>query len=129
MVVVGDSPSPVREAEPPPPPPSVSQTFPACPYAELADDFVEFFPRGCKPDPTYPKLQRLLERRWRDRPGPDREKWRRLFAYARASPFRNGRKPGTKGRDPFRLRLEWILEDDNFAKVLSGFYEPEAAHG
>ncbi|MEE4381986.1 MAG: helix-turn-helix domain-containing protein [Pseudomonadales bacterium] len=46
--------------------------------------------------------------------------WPRLFEFCRESDFLMGRAPARGERAPFRLRLEWLADLENLAKVLNG---------
>jgi hypothetical protein len=52
---------------------------------------------------------------------PDAEYWPRLFAHLAQSDFLAGRRMQRSGQ-PFRLRLDWLLREEEFAKARSHAY-------
>jgi hypothetical protein len=52
---------------------------------------------------------------------PDLAYWRRLFAHLSGSDFLAGRRTQANGQ-PFRLRLDWLLREEEFAKARSHAY-------
>lgn len=45
-----------------------------------------------------------------------------MFEYVRESDFLMG-KVHSPGRKPFELNLEWLLNEENLAKVIEGHYD------
>jgi hypothetical protein len=49
--------------------------------------------------------------------------WERLFEYIRSCPFLMGATPPGLGRKQFVARLRWIVNQQNFQKIVEGDYE------
>lgn len=79
-----------------------------------------------------------MRARWKDEAKPNREKhkgyktledglayWARFFSYVSTSKFLTGRAPGRDGKPPFIAKLAWLVNAENFAKVIEGDYHRE----
>ena len=82
------------------------------------------------------KRKGYLQQRWREMAKPNGtgsgyrtvkdglRYWREYFGYVRESPFLTGQAPTTNGHSkPFSADFEWLLNPNNFAKVIEGKYE------
>ena len=77
----------------------------------------------CPPLPRMVKRTKAREAairaRWREY--PDLANFKAFFEHVLASDFLLGKAKGRDNR-PFRASLDWLMKDDNFAKVLEGKY-------
>ncbi len=57
------------------------------------------------------------------------KKWREFFEYVAQSPFLTGQRPPGPGREtPFCASFDWLLNEENFARVTEGqFHDEESA--
>lgn len=113
-------------------PPSVLRP-PACPVVDL----IESYNAIC-----YPCVQ--LKVRTKTRDAHVAARWRQVFIDGAAathaeglqffseffervkqSRFLTGRSPSPPGRPPFRASLDWLMNPQNFAKVIEGKYDDE----
>ena len=101
---------------------------PACPHQEIIALWAEKLPTAIQPREWTPTRQKHLQARWREkRKRQNLEWWAGLFDYVAQSDFLMGRK-NSPGRKPFALSLPWLLEPENFAKIIDGqYHEQEAA--
>lgn len=99
----------------------------ACPQKAIVALYHETLPELRQVREWNETRQRLLSRRWAE--SPERQTldwWRAFFGYVRRSRFLMGKTTGRDGR-PFDCDLEWLIRPTNFAKVVEGKYEDEAA--
>jgi hypothetical protein len=110
---------------------------PDCPHLEVLALWGEVLPALPQHLPSRWTGTRAnhLRARWREtavekgwvRQEEGIEYLRNLFAYVGRSPFLTGRvRPKADGR-PFVIELEWLVNPNNWAKVLEGKYHQEAA--
>lgn len=96
---------------------------PACPQQRIIALYHDVLPELRRVREWNPMRQKLLARRWAEK--PERQTldwWRDYFAYVRKSRFLMGQTHGRDGR-PFDCDLEWLVRPTNFAKVVEGRYE------
>lgn len=94
-----------------------------CPHQEIVSIFHEVLPEARAIRVWTAKRKEILRARWREQ--SKRQSlgwWRRLFEYVRESDFLMG-KVHSPGRKPFELNLEWLLNEENLAKVIEGHYD------
>lgn len=98
-----------------------------CPHVRIIALYHEILPELRQVREWNETRRRLLQRRWSEQ--PERQSvdwWREFFGYVRRSRFLMGQTTGRDGR-PFDCDLEWLIRPTNFAKVVEGKYEDEAA--
>lgn len=121
--------------DPPTPRPRVP---PDCPHQAVLDLWAEILPTMPQHQPGQWKGTRAdhLRARWRE--AATTKGWlsqadglayfRRLFEFVSRSPFLMGQVPPREvGRRPFVIRLAWLVEPGNWAKVVEGEYHRDAA--
>lgn len=110
-----------------------SSKDPDMPFDEICQLFKESFPASRDLDwKTMPRLRRQIEvicQRKGTGPGTDLDRWRKFFEYASHSAYLRGERPGTFGRPPFDVDLDWMTNPNNFEAVRSGKYHDVASHG
>jgi len=93
-------------------------------YHEILHDLPE-----CRVLSTKRKSQ--INARWNQTVGKSKKPcssldfWRRFFTYVRKCPWLMGEIPPQDGRRQFMANLEWITNENNFAKIIEGEYDPE----
>jgi len=100
---------------------------PACPQQQILDLYHTSLPELRRMREWNKTRRDLLGRRWAE--SPERQNltwWAAFFGYVRQSPFLMGKTLGRDGR-PFDCDLEWLIRPNNFAKVVEGKYEDQAA--
>lgn len=100
---------------------------PPCPQQAIVALYHETLPELRQVREWNQTRQKLLARRWAE--SPKRQSldwWRQFFGYVRRSRFLMGQTQGREGR-PFDCDLEWLIRPTNFAKVVEGRYEDQAA--
>jgi hypothetical protein len=110
-----------------PRPPQGEQGRPPCPHERIIALYHEVLPELRQIREWNETRRRLLQRRWSE--NPERQNldwWRQFFGYVRESRFLMGQTTGRDGR-PFDCDLEWLIRPTNFAKVVEGKYEDQAA--
>lgn len=110
-----------------PRPPQGEQGRPPCPHERIIALYHEVLPELRQIREWNETRRRLLQRRWSE--NPERQNldwWRQFFGYVRKSRFLMGKTTGRDGR-PFDCDLEWLIRPTNFAKVIEGKYEDQAA--
>lgn len=103
---------------------------PPCPYDEIRAAYNEALPNLPQSREMSPKRQRHLQARWRDRWRAGKyvtqaegiAYWRKFFGYAAASQFLNG------SNSDWRPDFGWLIEPENFLKVLEGKYHDTTEH-
>lgn len=99
----------------------------ACPHAGIIAVYHEVLPELRQVREWNDTRKKLLQRRWSEsHERQDLAWWRAYFGYVRRSRFLMGRTTGRDGR-PFDCDLEWLIRPTNFAKVIEGKYEDDAA--
>lgn len=101
------------------------------PHEEIRDLYHEILPElpECRVLSTKRKSQ--LNARWNQtvgkskKPCNDLDFWRRFFNYVRKCPWLMGEVAPSEGRRQFIASLEWITNENNFAKIIEGEYDPE----
>ncbi len=101
---------------------------PGCPHQEIIALYHELLPMCPRVKIWNETRQGYLRARWRDNEKHQSlDFWRGYFTYASKSKFLTGQVQGRPGMPPFVADLEWLIRPENFAKVLEGKYEREAA--
>ena len=96
---------------------------PECPHVEIVALYHEVLPELTRVSDWTIDRQKLLRKRWREKPErQDLDWWRRFFEYVHGCDFLMGRKTGRDGR-PFECDLEWLVRPTNFVKVIEGKYQ------
>lgn len=101
------------------------------PYEEIRNLYHEILPEltECRVWSTKRKSQ--INARWNQTVGKSKKPcnnldfWRRFFNYVRKCPWLMGEIPPAPGRRQFVASLEWITNENNFAKIIEGEYDPE----
>lgn len=97
---------------------------PSCPHEEIISLYHENLPSMPKVRAWTEKRKGLLRARWKEEEKRQNLKyWSGLFEYIAKSDFLNGRVPDEDGSKPFIADLEWLVNPNNFAKVIEGKYE------
>jgi uncharacterized protein YdaU (DUF1376 family) len=94
-----------------------------CPHQEIVALFHDVLPEACAVRVWTAKRRETLRARWREQPKRQNlEWWRRVFEHIRRSDFLMG-KVHAPGRNRFELKLEWLINEENLAKVIEGHYD------
>jgi phage replication O-like protein O len=99
------------------------------PYEAIRELYHEILPElpECRVLSSTRKSQ--IKARWNQKVGRqkkpcnDLDFWRRFFGYVRKCPWLMGEIPPKEGRRQFIANLEWITNENNFAKIIEGEYE------
>lgn len=97
----------------------------ACPHMEIVDLYNEILPMGVIVQKKLWKgtRQKHLQARWReDKDRQSLDWWRKFFDHCAESKWLTGQVPPQPGRTQFQVDLGWILNAENFRKILEGFY-------
>lgn len=115
------------------------EKLPACPHQKILDIWEQVMPDMAQPSKSLwagTQRERELAARWKqcftvrhDTTGEllytdlktGLDWWTRFFQYLRKSPFLMGQIE-TRGREPFRLTLDWIVKRGNFTKIMENTY-------
>ena len=98
-----------------------------CPHADIIALYHETLPANPRIKSWTGKRQNHLRARWReDDKRQNLDYWRRLFSHVAASPFLTGQRTGRDGR-AFLPGLDWLVQPENFAKVIEGRYHEREA--
>jgi len=95
----------------------------ACPHQEIIATYHESIPVGTRVRVWNGARAKHLQARWRE--SAKRQSvdwWRKFFVYVAESEFLTGRAAASPGRDPFVVSLDWLVNPQNFAKVVEGKY-------
>lgn len=101
------------------------------PYEEIRDLYHEILPELTECRVLSTKRKSQINARWNQtvgkskKPCNDLDFWRRFFNYVRKCPWLMGEIPPAEGRRQFVASLEWITNENNFAKIIEGEYDPE----
>lgn len=81
-----------------------------------------------------PKRRRAFNAGIRERlkggkPADTVDYWRKFFGVVAASDFLGGHTAPHDEGPPFRAHLEWLLQPENFAKLIEGRYEGGTSNG
>ncbi len=101
------------------------------PCDQIRDLYHEILPElpECRVLSTKRKGQ--INARWNQtvgkskKPCNDLDFWSRFFNYVRKCPWLMGEVPPKPGFRQFVANLEWITNENNFAKIIEGEYDPE----
>lgn len=114
-----------------------TRTVPDCPHADILALWAEVLPAMPQHNPNLWRGTRAdhLRARWRETAAS--EGWetesdglaylRKLFVFIGRSAFLTGRAKAQDGRPPFVVELAWLVNAQNWAKVIEGKYHTEAA--
>lgn len=100
---------------------------PACPHQKIIDLYHQQLPELRQVREWNATRRDMLARRWAE--STERQSldwWAAYFGYVRKSRFLMGQTTGRDGRS-FDCDLEWLIRPTNFAKVVEGKYEDQAA--
>jgi hypothetical protein len=101
---------------------------PDCPHQEIIDLYHQEIPTGTQVRIWNDARRKHLQARWRE--DADRQSldwWRKFFAYCARSPFLAGQVTPSNGRAQFVIGLDWIVNPNNFAKIVEGKYHEASA--
>lgn len=102
---------------------SNDESVPDCPHQEIINLYKQKLPSSIHPKTWDGVRCTALKARWReDRKRQNLDWWSSFFEYIEKSDFLTGRVQ-SKDRKPFELRLDWLVKNENFKKVLDGVYE------
>lgn len=94
-----------------------------CPQEEIKALYQEILPMCRQVRVWNKKRSGYLQARWReDKKHQSLDFWRWYFESVRESKFLTGQVASKDGRPLFRADLEWLLNPNNFAKVIEGKY-------
>lgn len=94
-----------------------------CPHKDIVDLWSSILPELTQPQSWDEGDQKLLKARWMTSGKTQTlEWWESFFKYIRDSPFLMGDIDPSPGHKRFRLRLQWVLKNENFKKIIDGFY-------
>ena len=103
---------------------------PPCPFAEIVAAYHEILPTCRRVVDLNPKRQEHMRARWRQVWAEERFDtatgvafFRRFFQTVSRSKFLTGRTNAAPGRNPFKASLPWLMNPENFLKVIEGNYE------
>ena len=102
---------------------TIEQTQLDCPHAEIIKLYKKNLPESIHPRTWNGARMTALKARWRE--SSDRQNldwWNKFFNYISKSDFLMGRT-SSHNRDPFEIRLDWIVKKNNFDKIIDGCYE------
>lgn len=100
----------------------------SCPHQEIIAIYHETLAVGTRIRVWNGTRMKHLQARWREDAKRQRlDWWKRFFEYVAESEFLTGRAPTAHGRDPFVVSLDWLVNPQNFAKVIEGRYNREMA--
>lgn len=98
------------------------QTSPDCPHEQILALWAEALPTAIQPREWTPSRQAALRARWREKSKrQDLDWWRKLFKWIGESDFLMGRT-SSPGRQPMNVSLDWVLKQENLAKIIEGRY-------
>lgn len=98
---------------------------PPCPQERILELYREVCVPAGLPDVRVwnETRQGYLRARWRENPKHQSlDFWRRYFEHVTRSRFLTGRTNGSGDKPPFVADLEWLVRQNNFAKVVEGRY-------
>jgi hypothetical protein len=88
------------------------------------EKIVSLYHESCKELPRISSLTHtrrfLLQKRWKEH--PDLDFWQSFFERVNQSDWLSGRIEG-RNNTVFRTNLEWMLKEDNFTRIIEGFYD------
>jgi len=109
-----------------PPPSGKPNGPPPCPHQQIIDLYHEVLPELPAVKVWTDKRRKMLGARWReDRKRQSLTYWRRFFAFVACSDFLTGRLPPNPGRAPWRASLDWLINAENFVKVIEEKFPPD----
>lgn len=90
-----------------------------CPYEKIIEVYHRVLPTAPRIIFLSASRKRHIQARWKDQ--PSMEVFETLFTYISESDFLLGRK-SSPGRRPFKISIDWIMNAQNFIKILEGKY-------
>jgi uncharacterized protein YdaU (DUF1376 family) len=108
----------------------VGKGIPApCPHQEIISLYHEALPMGTAVRVWNSEREKNLRARWREnQKRQSLDWWKKFFEYVSQSEFLTGQAaPAQQGRDPFVVSLDWLINPQNFAKVVEGKYHQRGA--
>lgn len=107
----------------------VGDAAPDCPHQEIISLYHKTIPTGTAVRVWNSEREKHLRARWRENTKRQNlDWWRKFFEYAAQSEFLTGQTAPTQpGRDPFVVSLDWLINPQNFAKVIEGKYHQRGA--
>lgn len=98
--------------------------LPNVPHAKIIKLWHEILPELPNIKQWTSTRQALLRSRWKENPErQDVDWWKGFFEYIRGCPFLMGAVDPKPGHKRFFARLDWVLKESNFLKILEGVYE------
>ena len=105
---------------------------PPCPHQKIIAAYHESLPELARVKIWQGAREGHLQARWRERFASEKfydeasgvAYFKRFFDYIRGSPFLMGQRTGRDGR-AFRADLAWLVNAENFAKVIEGKYHDD----
>ena len=96
---------------------------PKIPYQAIVDIYHEVLPELSEVLVLNEKRKRYLSARWQEnKVHQTLDFWKDYFAYVRKSQFLMGNSVSTNGNKPFKADFEWLINPNNFVKVIEGKY-------
>lgn len=96
-----------------------NQKLPNCPYDQIVNLYHEKLPSASRIIALSPTRKRHIQARWKE--NPDLKIFEMLFQHVAESPFLLGQVQ-SPGRTPFKITIDWIMNPNNFLKILEGRY-------
>ncbi len=108
-------------------------TAPDCPHQKILALWAEVLPEAIQHTTWEGNRMVMLRTRWKslavEFKWPDEATglhwFKRFFHYFRKSNFLMGKVPPSSGHKQFELRLEWVVNATNWAKIRDGIYHKE----
>lgn len=97
----------------------IDQKIPNCPYEKIIEVYHRILPTAPRVIFLSASRKRHIHARWKDQ--PDMQVFETLFSYISESDFLLGRTI-SPGRRPFKISIDWIMNAQNFIKILEGKY-------
>lgn len=95
----------------------------ACPHDNIINLYHEILPTGTKVKSWTDTRKSHLRSRWREEEKRQNlDYWKLFFSKVSESDFLMGRVH-SKDRKPFKVALDWLVNSENFVKVIEGKYD------
>lgn len=95
----------------------------ACPHDSIITLYHEILPTGTRVKSWTDTRKAHLRSRWREEPKRQNlDYWKLFFSKVSESDFLMG-KAHSKDRKPFKVALDWLVNSENFVKVIEGKYD------
>lgn len=93
-----------------------------CPHEQIIAAYHSALPDNPAIRVWTGKRAKMLRARWKEDPKRQNlDYWKRFFGYVAQSPFLTGGVSGQNGK-PFRPGLDWMVNPENFAKIIEKRY-------